>query len=61
MLFYVYADLGAIQVIPNHIVNRLGYVTHSGPTVAGVADFYFFTGIFALILAIVVSFQTLCI
>jgi hypothetical protein len=57
-MFYVYADLGAIQVIPSHIVNRLEYAsTHAAPTVAEIADFYFFMGIFALILSLPVAFR----
>lgn len=57
-MFYVYSDLGAIQVIPFHIVNRLGYGTaHAAPSVGQIADFFFFTGIFALILAMAVAFR----
>jgi hypothetical protein len=57
-MFYVYADLGAIQVIPSHIVNRLEYAsTHAAPTVAEIADFYFFMGIFAIILSMAVAFR----
>jgi hypothetical protein len=57
-MFYIYADLGAMQVIPAHVADRLGYgTTHPGLPVAQVADFYFLMGIFSLILAVTVAFK----
>lgn len=57
-MFYIYADLGSIQIIPPHFAGRLGYgTTLPGPPVAEVADFYFLMGIFALILATAVALK----
>lgn len=57
-MFFVFAELGSVKVIPPQIANRLGYgIMHEGPPVDEVADFYFLMGIFALMLSVAVSFK----
>jgi hypothetical protein len=57
-MFYTYDNLGLLQVAPSHIANRLGYGTRlTEPPLSAVADYYFFMGIFALILCTAVAFR----
>ena len=57
-MFYVYDNLGMLQVTTPHIANRLGYgVKLKTAPVVDVADLYFFMGIFALILCTAVALR----
>jgi hypothetical protein len=57
-MFYVYDNLGMLQVTTPHIANRLGYgVKLTTAPIVDVADLYFFMGIFALILCPAVALR----
>jgi hypothetical protein len=57
-MFFVFAELGSLKVMPPQMANRLGYgIMHEGPPADAVADFYFLMGIFALILSVAVAFR----
>src|SRR2546428_12127558 len=57
-MFYVYDNLGMLQVTTPDIANRLGYgVKLTTAPVVDVADLYFFMGIFALILCTAVALR----
>jgi len=57
-MFYVYDNLGVLQVTPSHIASRLGYgISHTEVPLSTVANFYFLMGIFALSLGMAVAFR----
>jgi len=57
-MFYVYDNLGMLQVTTPHIANRLVYgVKLTTAPIIDVADLYFFMGIFALILCPAVALR----